>query len=146
VYLPRIDERPTELADRNAGAPLGGSETILVLEDEERVRSVISRMLQEAGYELLIAHNAADAIALASTHADRLRLVLSDVVMPGASGPDVVQQIQERVPGVRALYMSGYTDHAVLRDGTLQSGVNFIQKPFAPAALAKKIRSVLDRP
>jgi DNA-binding NtrC family response regulator len=70
--------------------------------------------------------------------------LLTDMVMPGLSGPEVASSVKERLPGIRSLFMSGYTDHAVLRDGSLTLGMNFIQKPFAPDALARKIRQVLD--
>jgi DNA-binding NtrC family response regulator len=101
-------------------------------------------MLKARGYQVLVAHSGAEAISICESHKGPLGLILSDVIVPGLSGPELVTQVQGMRAGVKALFMSGYTDHAILRDGALQIGMSFIQKPFAPAALAMKVREVLD--
>jgi two-component system, cell cycle sensor histidine kinase and response regulator CckA len=130
---------------RGAGdAVLAGTETILIIEDDEKVRAAVKRMLEARGYALHIAKNTADAIDIAKSAGDVIDLVISDVIMPGLSGPDVVKAVKTHCGRARALFMSGYTDHAVLRDNVVDSGIAFIQKPFAPTALAKRVREVLD--
>lgn len=141
ILFPRADfeiAAPVSLA-ASAG---GGNETILVIEDDERVRTAVQRMLSMRGYKLLIADPAHVSEILRERRP--IDLILSDVVMPGTNGPDVVSKVREWCPNARALFMSGYTNHAVLRDGVLHAGMSFIQKPFAPETLAKKVREVLD--
>ena len=105
----------------------------------------MSRILSTRGYHLLVASGGADAIALATSHTGPIDLVLSDVVMRGTTGPDVVADLRIDRPGLRVLFMSGYTDHAALRRDVMQNGANFIQKPFLPEALARRVRELLDR-
>ena len=143
VFLPRVDSRPDSQPASVSEAAAGGAETILLVEDDAQVRVTVGRMLQTRGYHLLVARDGREAIEIAESYAGKIQLVLSDVIMPHAHGPDVVAKIQEDSPETRALFMSGYTDHAVLRSDVLRAG-NFIQKPFAPQALAKKVREVLD--
>jgi two-component system, cell cycle sensor histidine kinase and response regulator CckA len=142
VYLPRIDEVSTHAEAVVAAAGAKG-ETIVVVEDDDLVRSTIVRMLEGLGYQVLSAHDGEEAIELAREHRDRIKLVLSDVIMPRSSGFDVVAKIQGIVPGVRALCVSGYCDHAVLRRG-LQDGMDFLPKPFSRESLARKLREMLD--
>jgi CheY-like chemotaxis protein len=144
IYLPRVDATPEVARKRSTTIDLSGTETVLLIEDDERVRGAVSRMLEVRGYRVIVARSGLEAIALAKRYDGKIDLVLSDVIMPGASGPEVVQQLRESDSGVRALFMSGYTDHAILRAGSLQAETNFIQKPFAPEALAKKVREVLE--
>jgi PAS domain S-box-containing protein len=143
VLLPRTDAA-AERAPEPTSTGLHGHETILLVEDDETVRAAVKRMLAARGYRLLVARNTEDAVALAMAEADAIDLVLTDVIMPGLSGPDVVKAVQKHSRRARALFMSGYTDHSVLRDGVLGDGMAFIQKPFAPDALAKRVREVLD--
>jgi PAS domain S-box-containing protein len=144
VYLPRVDIDSTTPIARPSLSPLGGDETVLLIEDDEHVRNAVERMLRTRGYRLLTACNGDAAIDLASRHDGPIHLILSDVVMPGASGPEVALRVQRRCANARALFMSGYTDHALLRGETFQGSVNYLQKPFAPDALCKKVRDVLD--
>jgi two-component system cell cycle sensor histidine kinase/response regulator CckA len=121
-----------------------GTESILLIEDDEQLRKTISRVLTARGYTVLEAAGSADAIELFEIHPDRIDLVVSDMVMPGLSGPETIERIRRHRADAKVLYMSGYSDHAVFRDGSAQAQVNFIQKPFMPQALAVKVREVLD--
>ncbi len=144
IYLPRVDQRSASVAPRLERTDLHGVETVLVIEDDAGLRASVDRMLTARGYRVIVARDGAEALALSLEHRGGIDLVLSDVVMPGASGPEVVGLMQASVGPVRTLFMSGYTDHAAFRSGALQGEMNFIQKPFAPAALARKVREVLD--
>jgi two-component system cell cycle sensor histidine kinase/response regulator CckA len=142
IFLPRIDSAQAKVA-LPAPFELSGSETILLVEDDTRLRSAVRRILRQHGYEVLIAASAAEARGVASTHGRPIDLVLTDVVMPGQSGPDLARDVHAAL-GCKVLFMSGYTDHAALQAGVFEPGMSFIQKPFAPDALAKKLREVLD--
>src|SRR5207237_3483258 len=145
--FPRADGLAVEQASQGAEGSAGGasgSETILLVEDEGAVRDLTRRCLESTGYRVISAENAEEAIELAAEHAARIDLLLTDVVMPGASGPELSRRLLERRPDVRVLYVSGYTDSAMASEGILDSGVSFLQKPFTPEALARKVRDVLD--
>jgi two-component system, cell cycle sensor histidine kinase and response regulator CckA len=144
IYLPRVDARPEKAAKRHSSPHLGGKETILVVEDDDLVRGAVTRMLEARGYHLLIARNAAEAIEIAARCAGAIQLILSDVVMPDVSGFEVVRRVRELSSPIPALFMSGYSDHPLLRGEGAQPGINFLQKPFAPETLARKVREVLD--
>ena len=101
-------------------------------------------MLGSFGYDILVAKDVDDALRLASAHKTRISLLLADVVMPQLSGPELSAAVAERVPTVKVLFMSGYTDHGAFTAGLIDDKVRFIQKPFSPLALAKKVREVLD--
>jgi CheY-like chemotaxis protein len=147
VYLPVADAaaEPTVTA-LTTPALAKGHETVLVIEDDPQVREMVRRVLGSRHYEILEARDGEQAMAVANAHGGPIDLVLSDVIIPGLNGPEIVQKVQQQRDGTRALFMSGYTDHAVLRDRILGTGVDFIQKPFAPDALAIKVREVLDAP
>ena len=121
----------------------GGSETILLVEDERAVATLTESLLQRMGYRVLTAHSAAEAIALASRHAAGIDLLLTDVVMPGASGRDLVEKLRGSRPAINVLYMSGYPSDAVVRHGVEDGEVHFLQKPFTMATLAGKVRAAL---
>jgi two-component system cell cycle sensor histidine kinase/response regulator CckA len=121
-----------------------GAETVLLVEDEARVRKLIVDVLIAHGYTVVEATRGEEAIRLCKTHKGSIDLAIVDVVMPGMSGPDLVRQIAPICPGMHLLYISGYTDEAVLHHGIPQSGVEFLQKPFLPDALLRKVREVLD--
>lgn len=122
-----------------------GSETILIVDDEEAVSQVTKRMLESVGYTVLTASNGHEGIRIWEANRDDIRLVLTDVEMPKMGGRFMVERLGALCPGLKVLYMSGYTDDAVLRDGVRDESVQFIGKPFTAAALTGKVREVLDR-
>jgi two-component system cell cycle sensor histidine kinase/response regulator CckA len=124
-------------------AATGGTETILLAEDDPAVRKLTRRILASLGYEILEAESAEGALETAQRHTGRIDLILTDVVMPGMGGSDLVSRIRESRPDVRVLYMSGYTDDAIIRHRVLEPGTAFLQKPFTPTTLARKIREVV---
>ena len=147
VYLPAVDEPADPLgalvvADLSA---LRGSETILLVEDESAVRGVARQLLERQGYAVLEAANGSAAIALCEEGRAAVNLLLTDVVMPGISGRDLADRLTLRYPHLRVLYMSGYTDDAIVRHGMLEPGLDYVQKPFQTGVLFQKIREVLDR-
>jgi two-component system, cell cycle sensor histidine kinase and response regulator CckA len=144
IYLPRIQEvaPPVEAAVHNA--PARGRETILLVEDEDVVRELAREALEEGGYTVLEARHPGEALLVAERQGDGLDLLLTDVVMPHMSGPELAQRLREQRPGLRVLFMSGYTDDATLRRGVLRSEVFFLQKPFTPEVLSQRVRETLD--
>jgi PAS domain S-box-containing protein len=147
VYLPRVDE-PAETAPRaglTAETPRG-DETILLVEDTETLQEVIRETLEERGYTVLLASNGEEALALALARAGPIDLLLTDVVMPKLGGGDLAKLIAARRPEIRVLYMSGYTDGAILQHGVLREGVMLLEKPFTGDKLARAVREALDRP
>jgi DNA-binding NtrC family response regulator len=121
-----------------------GSETILLVEDEDVVRGLARQILEEAGYNVLDARGGDEAIRLCRDLRGPIDLLLTDVVMPEASGKEVADRLTKLRPATCVLYMSGYTDDAIVHHGVVDSDVEFIQKPFTPVALAQKVREVLD--
>ena len=145
VYLPRLNQpRPHAGAERLPEAP-SGRETILVVEDEEMLGGLLCTVLRASGYEVLRAGTADEAFRICQEHAGEIDLLLTDVVMPGRSGRELAVFAGARYPLMKVIYMSGYTDDAVIRHGVSAAQVHFMQKPFAPAALAEKVREVLDQ-
>src|SRR5438552_1496736 len=145
IYLPRVDA-PVESATPPAPVerPPRGSETVLLAEDEPAVRAIAQQVLERQGYTVLAAPSGADALALAAQHGATIDLLLTDVVMPGMSGRDLADRLTAQRPGIRVLYISGYTDNAIVRHGMLEPGLAYLQKPFRPDALVRKVREVLD--
>ena len=147
VYLPRVDEA-TDAAESPdaAGASPRGHETILLVEDEPDLRELALEILAMHGYVVLEAAEAGEALRLGEGHTGRIDLLLTDVIMPGMSGRELAVQLTARRPGLRVLYMSGYTADAMAKHGVLEPEIMFLQKPYSPAALAHKVREVLDLP
>jgi len=145
IYIPSIVDATdvTNQQDRPGGR-LYGTETILLAEDEDSVRTLLQRTLQHYGYRVLASRNGIDARQLAAKFSDTIHLLLTDVVMSGMRGPELAAALAPERPGIRVLYISGYTDSAIVRDNAQLPGVAFLQKPFTPAALVAQVRKVLD--
>ena len=145
VYLPRAgDSAEGEAIPLGASARVTGTETILLIEDDNQLRSTIHRALANYGYGVLDAGGSTEALTACEQHAGTIHLVLSDIVMPGMSGPETVALITDSRPVTRVLFMSGYSDHPLVQGGSAGAATNFIQKPFTPQTLAAKVREVLD--
>jgi two-component system, cell cycle sensor histidine kinase and response regulator CckA len=150
VYLPRVDEAVESLAAvaKGGGAKraerAAGTETILLVEDEPQLRELTREVLTARGYSVVEAKNPEEAERLAAEYGARIQLLLTDVIMPGISGRELAKKLSARNPGMRVLYMSGYTYNVIAQNGTLERGVAFLQKPFTPGLLAEKVRDVLD--
>jgi PAS domain S-box-containing protein len=145
IYLPRVDRAPAGAKERDAGSEVrGGSETLLVVEDEEMVRNLAVRVLKGVGYTVLGAQDGLEALAIVREHDAPIHLMVTDVVMPGMSGPQLASQLLTFRPGMRVLYVSGYTDNAIVHHGVLDAGLHFLQKPFTPDGLLRKVRETLD--
>ena len=146
IYLPRVDQAAEEVRARAARAvPPQGTETILVLEDEASLRELVCEWLQGIGYTVLEAKSGADALAIAGKYNESIHLLLTDVVMPGMSGREAAERLASLCPKMNVLYISGYTDDAIVHHGILNPGVAFLQKPFTREALAQKVRGLLDQ-
>jgi CheY-like chemotaxis protein len=145
LYLPRV-ERPQKdcAAGRDAAVPTARGEKILLVEDDRLVRGVAREIIAEHGYDVLEAANLTEALGHCSSNPD-IALLLTDVVMPYVNGREVAGRVTALRPGMRVLFMSGYSE-AVVREGVLEEGVNFIQKPFTTEALLRKLREVLNAP
>jgi CheY-like chemotaxis protein len=145
IYLPLVEAPGQEQVPATAPseAPTG-TETILLIEDEEGVRRFSRRVLEAAGYQVLTAALGEDALELARSHTGPIHLLVTDVVMPRMSGPQAAEALQEKNPNLKVLFMSGYTDDAVIRYGVLRAQTPYLAKPFTPAALARKVREILD--
>jgi PAS domain S-box-containing protein len=144
IYLPQVDAEKTTKGKPVDEAAQHGSETILVVEDEEVVRKVAREILEGAGYHALVADKGEEAIRLCAEYPQEIHLLLSDVVMPGASGKEIAERLVPLRPEMKVLFMSGYTDETIVHHGVLDPGVKFIQKPFTVATLCRKVREVLD--
>ena len=143
IYLPQVDA----MADAQVIPPranLGGTETILLVEDEDQVRAVGRAILQRHGYSVVEMRTAADALAYSQSRPEPIHLLLTDVVMPQMSGPELARQLTKARPKLKVLCMSGYTDDKIVRHGVLQADVAFLQKPFTSDSLTRKVREVLD--
>jgi CheY-like chemotaxis protein len=144
VYLPRVDATVEESRPQPALATLRGSETILLVEDEEQVRDVSRGVLRRYGYTVLVARNAGEALLLCEGHGGPIHLLLTDVVMPQMSGPELARRLVPARPEMKVLYMSGYTDDAAVRHGVIETSFAYLQKPITVEALTRKVRDVLD--
>jgi two-component system cell cycle sensor histidine kinase/response regulator CckA len=145
VYLPRMsdDEKPEELKTTGE-RPAVGHETILLVEDEAALREVVERMLRAMRYKVLKAASGSEALRIGQQYQSEIHLLLTDVVMPQMSGRQLAEQLIGQRPSMRVLYMSGYTDDAIVHHGVLDPGTEFISKPFTSADLARKVRDTLD--
>jgi CheY-like chemotaxis protein len=145
IYLPRIENLEGSISPSGGQTPsLKGSETILLLEDEEAVRGLASAVLRAFGYEVIECETPENALLIAEQSNKTIHLLLTDVVLPRIDGRQVAEKLTSLRPEMRVLYMSGYTDDSVLRCGVLTAQTAFLQKPFAAKDLAAKVREVLD--
>ncbi len=123
---------------------LGGHETILVVEDDPLIRKLTTRVLDSLGYAVLQAENGVSALAVVAAHRGEITLLLSDVVMPEMNGQILADRLRAQNPKLKVLYVSGYTDNAIVLRGVSENTIAFLQKPYTPTALARKVRAVLD--
>ena len=145
IYLPQVQAVSEAPAAKKAQTTLKqGSETILVVEDDPGVRELVSMMLASKGYTVLTAQHPSDAEAVCQGHSGNIHLLLTDMILPGTSGREIAKRVGVLRPGIKVLYMSGYTDDALIRDHGLDESFAFLQKPFSQGSVASKVREVLD--
>jgi CheY-like chemotaxis protein len=146
IYFPRVEGPPEEFETLGQRAALArGTETVLLVEDEAEVRKLVREILEMNGYKVLEVDRGSKAIEIGERCEEPIHLMITDVVMPGMSGRELAQRLAPVRPQMRVLYMSGYTENAIVHHGVLDEETAFIQKPFTPAALALKVRQVLDK-
>ncbi len=145
IHFPRAQVRVTEgQGYQEETRDLRGTETVLVVEDEESILSLAGTILEHHGYRVLAAQNPAEALELAQGHSERIDLLITDVVMPGMNGKDLSQKLRALKPGFKCVFMSGYTADVIAHHGVIDQGIHFLQKPFSVTTLAQKVREVLD--
>jgi two-component system, cell cycle sensor histidine kinase and response regulator CckA len=146
IYLPRVDEGPDRAAKETVEVrPLAGRETVLLAEDSDVVRRLLHEILTHQGYTLLEARHGAEALQLSREFQGKIDLLVTDMVMPHMSGRELAHHLAPERPEMKILYMSGYTEEAIARDGVLDPGTAFLEKPFTPASIARKVRELLDQ-
>ena len=148
VYLPSEGEgvRPSGKSFAGTSTMPGGSETVLLVEDEDSLRSLGRHVLELCGYKVLAAADGQEAVGVCEGHAAEVHLLVSDVIMPHLGGRQLAERLRSARPGLKVLFVSGYTDDAVVRHGILEARTAFLQKPYTPGDLARKVREVLDAP
>jgi DNA-binding NtrC family response regulator len=145
IYLPRFgDDAQRHERSTMRAATISGTETVLLTEDDEMVRALTNRVLSAYGYDVLEASNGNAAISIAERHPNSIHLLITDIVMPGMNGRELADRLKKAQPGLKVLFMSGYTDKAIVHQQVLDEKMPFIQKPFGPQALVDKVREVLD--
>ncbi len=145
IYFPRVDQPAEEArAERRPAGMQRGSETLLLVEDNEQVRQLTSEVLADSGYKVLLAASPEEALALCRGNHPDIQLLVTDVILPGMNGPQLAAQVKQISPRTRVLYVSGYTSNAIVHYGVLDSGLWFLAKPFSLSELVAKVRQVLD--
>jgi DNA-binding NtrC family response regulator len=145
MYLPRVEEPLEPTVSGPVAAPVARmSATVLLVEDEAALRSMIGEILAEAGYTVIGCGTPEEALAAARDHHGPIQAMLTDVVLPGAGGGDLAARVAALRPGLRVLYMSGYTDEAIVHHGMLDAGTHFVQKPFTANVLLRRLRDLLE--
>jgi CheY-like chemotaxis protein len=143
IYLPQAVGNEKEETPKDTIPAPQGSEGILIVEDEEQLATLIEEVLENQGYRVFCTSSPRDAREILKHHDDEIDLLLTDVIMPKESGPELFNRLQEQSPALRVLYMSGYTDRALVQSDLLRPGIAFLQKPFGPHELGLKVREVL---
>jgi two-component system cell cycle sensor histidine kinase/response regulator CckA len=146
VYLPEAKGDLVSRVPAAAPVKLEGNETILLAEDADQVRGIAHTILERYGYSVLVAKNAGEALLACENHKGKIHLLLTDVVMPQMSGHQLAERLGAARPEMKVLYMSGYTEKSVVQHGILDSGIDYLQKPFTPEMLARRVREILDAP
>jgi CheY-like chemotaxis protein len=145
IYLPRVEDAAEPMSpSHTAKTSLRGSETVLLVEDEESVRQLVRETLAARGYNVLEADDGQKALEISASHAGTIHMLVTDVVMPGMSGRELAKLLVESRPQIKVLYLSGYTEDAIIHQGALDSGTAFLQKPFTLQMLSRKVRDVLN--
>jgi nitrogen-specific signal transduction histidine kinase len=144
IYLPIVDEKPEKTERSESDIAEGKNETILFVEDDDMVRNMVTAVLEQYGYRVIEAENGSAALKHCENE-KKIHLLITDVVMPGTSGPELVRQINTMHPKMKVLFISGYTDDAIVHHGVLDANTPFLQKPFTPKKLAFKVREILER-
>ncbi len=148
IYLPKVKRDVKEEEEEKEQPPvenLSGSETVLIVEDDNSIRKFAQKSLQPHGYRVLAAENGEDALKISKEHGGTIDLMITDVVMPKMSGKETAERLQALHPQMKIIFMSGYTDDAIVHRGVLEPGLNFLEKPFSPKDLARKVRELLDK-
>jgi CheY-like chemotaxis protein len=145
IYIPRTEQAGADsLAPAKTGPVTGGTETILLAEDEPGVRAMIRATLERHGYTVLEASSGADALSIMGLHPGTIDLLFTDVVMPGMNGRELARRVVDERPGTRVLFATGFGGDAIIRHGVIDASLDLIEKPFSPPALLRKVREVLD--
>jgi two-component system cell cycle sensor histidine kinase/response regulator CckA len=144
IFLPRVEDALEPVVPARPSPTAGGSETILLVEDEASVRLLVRETLEARGYKVLEAEDGEVALQVASSHADTIDILITDVVMPGISGQELSRRLCISDPALKVLYLSGYTEDSIIREGALEAGTAFLQKPFTLQTLSRKVREVLQ--
>jgi DNA-binding response OmpR family regulator len=146
VYLPREDTADvTQSLPAGNADKLGGTETILVVEDDPDLRAYVAEILRSLDYHVLVASDGRSAMTIVASEGSEVDLLLTDIVMPGMDGRQLAREAQKLRPGLEVLYMTGYSRNAVVHQGRLEEGVDILQKPISQAELAHRVRLILDR-
>jgi CheY-like chemotaxis protein len=146
IYLPRVEEEGAARSSKLAPDEARGDETVVLVEDELMVKNLVSEVLRKSGYQVMEFINGQEALARMKRHAGHIHLLVTDVVMPGMSGIELARHLALGRPEMRVLFFSGYTDDLVGRQGVLKPGRAFLQKPFTPDTLLRRVRMLLDAP
>jgi len=145
IYLPSVTETPEPLSkSKGKKSSQRGSETILLVEDDENVKKMTKKTLERLGYTVIIAKGGEDGLAEFNKQKESISILITDVVMPNMSGKELADKITKIRPDIKVLFISGYTDNAIVHHGILEPGTYFMQKPFTPDQLAKKVRMIFD--